>query len=184
MMPGNARCVEIWNGPWDGDSNNEAALELWHRWLNEGCRMVATAGSDIHRPMTDPHPGFDVVYAQELSEQAILNAVRQGHLYVSAGPRLELKAWGDAGDSVMMGDILDAETADVTLRWEGCAPSDRLRLVVNGQINETFNATERGQHSWRLPAEARWCTVEIRSAQGQPRALTNPIFIGANWRNA
>ena len=25
MMPGSARLVEIWNGPWAGDSNNELA---------------------------------------------------------------------------------------------------------------------------------------------------------------
>jgi hypothetical protein len=29
MMPGSARHLEIWNGPWQADSNNEAALALW-----------------------------------------------------------------------------------------------------------------------------------------------------------
>ena len=38
------------------------------------------------------HYGFDVVYADDLSEQAILSAVRAGHLYLSAAPRLELHA--------------------------------------------------------------------------------------------
>ena len=48
MMPGNARLVEIWNGPWHGDSHNEAALALWYDWLNQGLRLAATAGSDTH----------------------------------------------------------------------------------------------------------------------------------------
>jgi hypothetical protein len=55
MKPGSGHFVEIWNGPWGGDSNNEQALALWYSWLNEGYRLVATAGSDAHRP-EDPKP--------------------------------------------------------------------------------------------------------------------------------
>ena len=34
MVPGNARCVEIWNSAWDSGRQNEDALRLWYRWLN------------------------------------------------------------------------------------------------------------------------------------------------------
>ena len=76
MMPGNARCVEIWNGgPWSED--NERGLSLWYSWLNQGYRMVATAGSDIHGPSdVDTFVGLNNVYAAELSERAILDAVK------------------------------------------------------------------------------------------------------------
>jgi len=48
MMPGSARLVEIWNEHWGSSSNNEAALALWYDWLNQGLRMIATAGTDAH----------------------------------------------------------------------------------------------------------------------------------------
>jgi hypothetical protein len=66
LMPGNARHIEIWNGPWDGDSGNEKGLQRFYQWLNEGYQMRATAGTDIHGPMKDPNPGFNHVYADDL----------------------------------------------------------------------------------------------------------------------
>ena len=48
MMPGSARLLEIWNGPWHGSSNNEQTLALWYDWLNQGLRLAATAGTDVH----------------------------------------------------------------------------------------------------------------------------------------
>ncbi|MEZ4637321.1 MAG: hypothetical protein R2856_20590 [Caldilineaceae bacterium] len=42
MMPGTARFVEIWNGPWFGGNSeknsNEQGLALWYGWLNQGLR--------------------------------------------------------------------------------------------------------------------------------------------------
>src|SRR5262249_53996591 len=90
MMPGNARAVEVWNEPWSNPSdNNEDALPLAFGWLNRGYRMVLTSGTDNHGngKRTEPY-GFDVVYAEDLSEQEILRAVRGGHLYLSSGPHL------------------------------------------------------------------------------------------------
>ena len=59
MMPGDARVVEVWNGPWGCDSNNEKALTLWYDWLNQGLRLAATAGTDTHgRHAYAARPGF------------------------------------------------------------------------------------------------------------------------------
>jgi hypothetical protein len=178
MMPGNARCVEIWNGPWDGDSGNEQALQRWFTWLNAGYRMVATAGTDIHGPLNDPAPGFNVVYAEDRSEQAILQAIRHGHLYLSAGPRLEFTA----GDAHMMGDYVTDETVHFTLRWQALLPSDVIAIIVDGQPNQTVANEATGSYQWSLPVAGRmWCAVQIRGADGRMRAITNPIFMGSAW---
>ena len=89
LMPGTAELVEIWNEHYSSGSNNEGSVELWYQWLNQGYRLYATVGTDIHGP-ADPSIefAFDVVYAQELTEAAILDAVRHGHHYLSSGPRL------------------------------------------------------------------------------------------------
>jgi hypothetical protein len=179
MMPGNARCVEIWNSVWDGESGNEKGLRLWYDWLNAGYRMVATAGTDIHRPLTDPRPGFNIVYAIERSEQAILDAIRKGHLYLSAGPQLEFAAAPD----LMMGDCAITDTLDLHLRWQGCSKDDCIEIVVNGNTQTTLIANLTGEHRWTLHhPDARWCIATVRSADGYMRAITNPIFMGEGWR--
>src|SRR5262245_31479375 len=99
MLPGPARLVEVWNGGvWVSESNNERALALWYEWLNQGHRLVATAGTDTHGPAPDGvRPGFNVVYAEEWSEAGILRAIARGHLFLSDGPQLELSAQTASG---------------------------------------------------------------------------------------
>jgi hypothetical protein len=183
MWPGNARCVEIWNGPWDGDSGNEQALKTWYEWLNQGYRMVGTAGTDIHGPLNyDPAPGFNIVYAQERSEIEILNAIRHGHVYLSSGPRLTFTAQSASGDSVMVGDHILGEDIRFTLIWENCRPGDQLFIQINGTVVEQLTSMTEGSHSWKMSGDQRgWCVVELRSAEGQMRAITNPIFCGQGW---
>lgn len=184
MMPGSARCVEIWNGEWAGTSNNEAALGLWYGWLNEGYRMAVTAGTDIHGPLYDAAPGFNVVYAEALSERAILSAIRAGHLYLSRGARLDLTAQGENGSAGMMGDVVSGNTVKLAARWADAAEGDALRLIVGGEVREVVPVGASGEREWTLNAETRWATVELRGADGTMRAIANPIFMGseADWR--
>ncbi len=108
VMPGDARLVEVWNGRWTAaDSNNEAALALWYAWLNAGLRICATAGTDMHAPRDyAAGPCLSVIYAEELSEAALLAGLRAGHVYLSAGPRLTLEARGARGERWAMGDTI------------------------------------------------------------------------------
>ena len=182
MLPGTARLVEVWNGGrWESGSNNENALALWYTWLNEGHRLVATAGTDAHGPApAGVRPGFDVVYAEELSEAALLRAIGQGHLYLSDGPRIALEGEGADGAGAMMGDTLPAGDTRISARWEGCDPTDAMRLIVDGRPLAEQVTGERGEQQWHLRAgQARWCVLEVRAAAGHLRAVSNPIFIGA-----
>lgn len=183
-MPGNARHIEVWNGDWAGDSGNEKALELWYQWLNDGYRMVATAGTDIHGPIRNQQLGFNHVYANDLTEIDILNAIKQGHLYASSGPRLELTARNIRLEHVMMGDVLTGENVTLSLYWQRCQEGDVLGLVVNGGVWNEQLATEGGMLEWAVPDHARWCVVEVRANDGTMRAVTNPIFMGrvTDWR--
>jgi hypothetical protein len=184
MMPGNARHIEVWNSEWAGDSGNEAGLELWYQWLNEGYRMVATAGTDIHAKMTDPTPGFNVVYSDDLTELEILDAIKQGHLYVSSGPRLELTARNASLEHVMMGDLIAGDGVTLSLLWSGCKEDDVIGLIVNGGVINEQSPAEHGMLEWTLPDHARWCVVEVRDKNGGMRVVTNPIFVGqkTDWR--
>ena len=178
MLPGAARHIEIWNGPWAGDSGNEKALQLWYQWLNQGYRMVATTGTDSHGPMKDPNPGFNHIYAEDLSEKAILNAIKQGHLYVSSGPRLELSASNEALEQVMMGDLITSNKIHCSLNFSKCSRQHKLSIIVNGETFQTHAVTDDGILEWQLPSQAKWCIVELRNEQGDIAAITNPIFVG------
>ncbi len=178
MMPGNARLVEIWNGPWKGDSNNEAALALWYDWLNQGWRLVATAGSDTHS-LHDyaAGPGFNVVCADGLSEAALLSALRAGHLYLSAGPQLDLQAVAERGGQWMVGDTVPC-AATFTVVWSACPQGAQLRVIVNGRLLHQEPIGMQGEFAWSLsPEEADWVVVEIRGEDGEMLAISNPIYL-------
>ncbi len=181
MMPGAARVVEVWNSDWRSDSRNEAGLKLAFEWLNEGYRLALTAGTDNHgRSPEARHYGFNVVYADDLSEQEILRAVRAGHLYISAGPTLELEA-STAERQAMMGDVLEVsreQSVPVTARWEDCPADSEVCLIADGKPVSTLPAGGYGARRWDIPPrEARWCLLTVRDASGQMLALTNPIFL-------
>ncbi len=179
MMPGPARVVEVWNGVWDNDdSGNERSLATWYGWLNQGHRLVATAGTDAHGPHHyKARAGFNVVYADALSQQAILEAIARGRLYLSAGPRLELSARTPAGDEAIIGGALRGDLAELTARWEESPPRARLRVIADGQLLLEREVPPAGEETWGLSASrARWCLVELRDGSGRMLALTNPIF--------
>jgi len=179
MMPGPARVVEVWNGPWDNDqSGNEDSLALWYDWLNRGHRLAATAGTDAHSFEPTLEVGFSVVYAEALSQAAILEAIGRGHLYLSAGPQVTFSARTAEGSRALMGDALPAgAAAEIVAGWEGCPSGARLRLVADGRPLAEWEAEAGGSRAWPIaPGQVRWCLVEVRDAQGRIVALTNPIF--------
>jgi hypothetical protein len=124
--------------------------------------------------------GFNVVYAETLSEAAILRAVGRGHLYLSAGPQVEFSARTPTGDRALMGDALPAGVVEFTVGWAECPEDAWLRLMADGRPLAEWRPGDNGTRAWSLSAgQARWCLVELRDAQGRMLALTNPIFIGS-----
>jgi hypothetical protein len=181
MMPGAAHIVEVWNSDWGGESHNEAALKLAFDWLNAGHRLALTSGTDNHgRDPDRMHFGFDNVYADELSERQILRAVRAGHLYLSADPRLELTASAGA-QKAMMGDVLQVgrgAKVELAAGWEGAPAGTSLELITDGRSGSARQVSPAGSQTWELEGgEAKWCLVTLREADGRMLALSNPIYM-------
>lgn len=176
MMPGPARVVEIWNaGHWS--DYNEEGLALYRQWLAAGHRLAATAGSDRHGGYdADGETGFNHVFADELSEPAILSAVAAGRNYLSSGPRLVLSAPQPDGTVVPMGGTAPRRRG-VVVSWraddealllalvgpEGPAASMPIAAGSEGEV--AFAAVPRG-----------FVQAELRNGQGRLRAVTNPIY--------
>lgn len=181
MMPGPAHIVEVWNGgSWDdNDSHNEHALAQVYNWLNQGYRLVLTSGTDVHGPFAfNTRLGFDVVYADALTERAILEAVRCGHLFLSSGPHLQATAQHANGEAALMGDLIPAGDVRLNVAWRECREGSTVRLVVNGHVVHSCGANTGGElNVSRLFTVGDWFTVEIRDQDGTLAALTNPIFV-------
>jgi len=191
LMPGAAQAVEVWNGDWAGDSNNEVSFRLACDWLNQGHRLALTAGTDAHGENTQDSysgfnlVGFNIVFASDLSESEILKAIRAGHLYLSSGPRLELEV-ETAGKTVRMGDTLAVKSSALvkcTARWDGNPPDARLDLIVDGVSQASIPAAAGGSWNWEFVAgQAHWCLLTLRDAAaattvaGRMLALTNPVY--------
>ncbi len=177
MMPGIAHAVEVWNGLWD--SYNQEGLELYYEWLNQGHKLVMTAGTDIHgQPPTGvKSAGFNIVLADDLTEADILNAIRQGKSYLSSGPDIKSIAFSD-GKQAMMGDTLTTNApVKLMLVWDGTDEGDNVRLISEGQIIQEQDATQSKRITATIDEPAKWYVAEIRAENGDLKAVTNPIWV-------
>ncbi|MEA3334953.1 MAG: CehA/McbA family metallohydrolase [Chloroflexota bacterium] len=176
MMPGNASAVEIWNGDWE--SSDQEALQLFYHWLNQGHRLTATAGTDLHGPPPAGVRGaVNVVYAEDLNESAIIEAIKAGRSYISAGPELLLNVRTESGVEAMIGDSVPQEAVTIIIRWRDGHDGDYIRLVVDGRAYHEKIVGPSGVQEWHLDAGQRqWCNVELRDADDGLWAVSNPIF--------
>ncbi len=176
MMPGNVPAVEIWNGIWA--ERNEEALQLFYSWLNEGHKLVATSGTDMHsRPKDNARGAVNCVYAESFTEKGILAALKQGHSYITGGPELLLDAESQSGERGMMGDSLANETTRLTISWRNVSPATKMRLIVDGKVYKESSCQDKSNVIWSLLAnQGKWCTAELRDDNNELWAVTNPIF--------
>ena len=178
FMPGGLDAVEIWNETW-AHSNNEISLQVWYSWLNAGHRLPATAGSDAHGYQSyEAGPGFNVIWAEALSADGILDGLRRGHVMLSSGPRLWIEAPLPTGAVAMMGDAIPAGdgVVPITVRWEDAPAGATARLVVDGDVQASWVAGSARSQTVEVMG-LRWVVAELRSAQGLMLALTNPIYL-------
>lgn len=195
--------VEAWQAPW-WFSNHES-LAFWNELLRQGKRIVLVGGSDKHqKPFTGEQTAYELgspttwVYAASLSEQAVLDGIRAGHVFVSQsprGPRLELIA-SAGGQTAMMGDELSLSAGQevvFTCRvWGGLSCGERgsvLRIVhQTGEWTQVPVCAEEWSYTWTVAVQERdFWRVELIEPTRVPidhdpvamwaYALSNPIYI-------
>ncbi len=189
------RVAEAWQGPWR--LYNDESLEFWERRLRQGERVVAVGGSDCHaippavkvHPWTLGNPCTWVFVQGALDEEGVLDAVREGHVFISeepAGPFLELTA--TCGDrTALMGDLVEAKAgASVRFRLHYRGPAGKkLRLLRDGklwqeQVADQEETTLEFEMALEQPLYVR---AEATGFRGRPdrgevvHALTNPVYL-------
>lgn len=173
----------------------------WFAFLLQGEIRTATANSDSHNATeTVALPVNYVAYSAEKPSPALgeppldierfMQSVRQGRLYGSTGPLLDVHL-GDRGP----GDRFSGPRGDLEIQVRAApwVPVDEVRVFVNGDLRTRRPLPEN--RTLRLPlrfdADA-FLTVEVEGhavpgslyaevAPGYtPFAFTNPIFVDAD----
>ena len=158
-----------------------AALALWDRLLGSGRRITAVGSSDWHSAPNRIDDANVRVRAAALTESAILDAIRQGHVIVMRNARDAAPEIVVRSDRRMarVGDALVLEPA-ARLRVEITAPGH-----VGSQAVVLLNGTEAATATLDLLGEARvevagapgYLRVELRAPDRTPQAIANPIYL-------
>ncbi|MEU3031242.1 CehA/McbA family metallohydrolase [Streptomyces incarnatus] len=181
--------VEVWNGLWTSDlpwnADNEAAMAEWGRSLaadlRAGSWRPAMGNSDTHLEgqIGIPHA---VVFAEELSTEAVLARIRAGRSWIAESAEVDVSFVARAdGRATGVGERLATHGGQVEVQVA-------VRGVPAGVVS--FH-TDRGKvHRASLPNDAagavQWNTtaeesasvrIEVRHAHRHVAALTNPIAL-------
>ncbi len=176
--------LEVWNGPMR--ESNLRAVGLWQQLLCSGLKIPACGGSDYHRDtpfifLGGPTMG---VYSRSTGFSDILEAIRQGHAYITFapnGPSLDMHV-GDA----MMGDSTPWKKENqVKIQAQGLQKGDIIRAVTQAGSVPILEAPQNGEASISLPVEEPgFMRIEILRSflpgiPPLPALLGNPIYFDA-----
>lgn len=186
-----AQAIEAVNGR-DADTPY-SGIPFWQAALDRGLHLTAVGGSDNHHadaadPQSSVGAPTTVVYAAELSQPAIIEGIRAGHVFVDvAGTRdrlLALTAEAN-GRAAMMGDTLPAP-AGTQVRFAlqvRAVAGMRPVILVDGAPGQLLAATPIDgadrtlTFGWTADGRRHTVRAEVRDTQGKLLLLGNPIHI-------
>ena len=170
-----------------------SGIPFWQDKLSHGFRLTGIGGSDNHDADYQPavrsavgHP-TTVVYAQNLSERAILDGIRAGHVFVdiegTADRGMEFTA--EAGEQkAAMGDNLRVSSGEhVRLHLKLVSlPEAHPEMLVDGEIKslqEDSSTPESSEHTFDYVSDGQrhWIRVNVRAADGKLLLLGNPVYL-------
>lgn len=184
--------IEVINGGAAGGPHS--GIPLWQQQLNNGFRLTALGGSDNHdadlkaqSSSTIGHP-TTVIYAANLSENAILDAIRAGHVFVDAeGSKdriIEFTAKTTTSAASMGDEIQSAAGQQVhfTLKMIALA-GDHPEVILDGQPSTLLDASaikqseETRNFDYQSDGKRHWLRVNIRSQSGALLIVGNPVYL-------
>ncbi|WP_293387924.1 CehA/McbA family metallohydrolase [Phenylobacterium sp. RIFCSPHIGHO2_01_FULL_69_31] len=147
-----------------------SGIAFWEARLNAGFRITAVGGSDNHDADLPPARGVGtpttVVWAENLSQDAILDGIRQGRTFVDVqGTRdrlLDVRAEGGALS------VRVAKAAGGRLMFAGSAAAGLSDAAPLGEdTSRTFD----------LAGRKGWLRVDVRGPDGKLWLLGNPVYL-------
>lgn len=184
--------IEVWSGSWSkGWAHNSLALVWWSELLNRGLQVKAVAARDVHDPrqflLQDAADTY--VWAESSSPAHILEGLREGRIFISSGPRVDLSVKTETGEFFPGESVSKLKNRDLLLSVtvQDLAEPAILKVVRCGCVlEEVFLSQSDMLWDYKLEAgeeENDWVRVELwaEGERGPGRslllALTNPIFL-------
>ena len=184
--------IEVING--DSLDGPNSGMSLWQEQLNKGFRLTGIGGSDNHdadiptdlrsavgRPTT-------AVYSSMLSEHAILDSIRAGHVFIDVeGTKdrvVEFEAKTDM-NTASMGDSIKAppgQKVHFTVKMialQGAYPE----IIQDGQSTKLIDKSafnkphETKGFDYVSDGKRHWFRVNVRSMNGSLLIVGNPIYL-------
>lgn len=184
--------IEVING--DSREGSGSGIPLWQEELNKGFRLTGLGGSDNHDADLPPDTRSavgrptTVIYAQSLSERAILDAIRAGHAFVDVeGTRdriVEFEAKTDSS-TASMGDSIKAPAGQQVhftvkmIALQGAHPE----IIEDGQSTALIDklASDKPDSTrgfdYMSDGKRHWFRMNARSADGLLLIVGNPIYL-------
>lgn len=165
--------IEIWNR--DYSTKNANSIAFWHERLCAGEKIPATGGTDSHYTKSERYP-INCVYARERTPEAILQAVLEGHNFISEcsyGPWIQLKI-----GTGILGDTVQAdERAQLEVFFENLEP-DYTVVVLSDQKEELRETPNESFYRAQLPVEKGRKFYRAEVWRGKTlAAISNPIYL-------
>jgi predicted metal-dependent phosphoesterase TrpH len=166
--------IELWNGEWNDEDFQ--ALEWWQEQLKAGKKIVATAGSDTHTIDEYRYP-FNNVYSVSKDVNDILNAIKDGNLYLSVsaeGPGIEI----NCGDAIMGETVPYKENKEIHINVSNLLSGDEVEIISDNG-SEYKESVSGDNFSKKMPMEKRmFYRVEVHRP-GKVASLSNPLYISS-----
>ena len=195
--PGKVDAVEIVNGgslrgtgKADGIGSGFA---LWQGLLDKGFHPTAIGGSDNHDgPMPLSETGSvgwptTVVYAENLSEAAILAGIKSGHVFVDVEGTHD-RSLAVTFEHAMMGDhVKAASEATLEVHVVG-VPGGHIELVHDHalEVTSTPDAALRADDTLFVEivpdGQRHWVYVKVTDEAGKLALVGNPIYFESSDR--
>ena len=170
-------------------TNEFGTADLWHRFLNLGVPLAASAGTDVmldyHRTMAVGTTRIYVHVPGPFRIGPYLDALKAGRSFVTTGPLLDFRVDGARpGEAVGQGG-----EAAWTLTLAHTGPVSQVDLIVNGETVDTLSGLDGPgvrelAGSLTLPAGG-WVAARAHGGQeswpgmnGSVFAQTSPVWIG------
>lgn len=197
-----ADAVEVWNGPWTVD--DESAVATWDAMLVASMRgprrwLPAMGNSDAHSVQDVIGLPHNVVLADELSKDAVLDGIRSGRSWIAESSAVELGFSAGSGERTAgIGERLAVDDqAPVDVRLEVSGVPDGVARIISDEghvLHAELDGSGAGTVTYRTtPSRAAYVRAEVRHPRpdgapgngvppdlllGSMAALTNPIFLG------
>ena len=116
-----------------------------HDALNRGYRVGLVANGDSHRRCPGLAGALTGIYAESLTAEAVLNAIRNRRVFATNGSRIAVQSWANGSLMGQETRIEAGEDVEISLSAVGTRPVVKATLIRDGREIGSFdgNGTER-----------------------------------------